>query len=148
MAIPNRDRNLVVYHHWRDGKTVDETAVLTGIPRSTVGYYFRKFNRYAKMGIDPPAMIPSPQSPEEAYASAFSKISTIKQVFELLRTEEPSVIYYRLAGLKVAIEFINHLRLNVEERRQLPKLISDWISAMMASQRIQQQAGMQDRAQL
>jgi len=145
MVRPNRERNFLVYHHWQDGRTVDETTALTGIPRSTVGYYYKKFNHYAKMGMDPPAMVPSPQSPEEAYGSAFAKFSAIKEINELLRTGDPASTYYRVATLKLALELLSYYRLNVEERRQLPKAIADYISAMIDLQKAQQQTGKQDQ---
>jgi len=146
MVRPNRERNFLVYYHWQDGRTVDETKALTGIPRSTVGYYYKKFNHYAKMGMDPPAMVPSPQSTEEAYGSAFAKFSGIRDIQELLRTGDPISTYYRLATLKLALEFFNYCRLNVEERRQLPKVVADYISAMIDLQKAQQQTGTQDRS--
>lgn len=50
MFAENPDRNLVTYELWKKGKTIDEISLETGIPRSSVGYYVRKFNKLAKKG--------------------------------------------------------------------------------------------------
>ena len=129
MPPPNHERNALLYIHWRDGNTAEETAALTGIPKSTVGYYYRKFNRYAKMGIDPPVLLSVPQPPEETSASMFLKTISVNRIFEWLRTDDPQTFYYRLAGVKLASEIVSKLRLTAEERKQFPRLISDWIAA-------------------
>ena len=50
MIQENTDRNILVYELWTKGRTIDEIASETAIPRSTVGYYVRKFNKRAKSG--------------------------------------------------------------------------------------------------
>jgi len=50
-----------------------------------------------------------------------------------------------VATLKLALELLSYYRLNVEERRQLPKAIADYISAMIDLQKAQQQTGKQDQ---
>ena len=50
MIQENTDRNILVYELWTKGRTIDEIASETNIPRSTVGYYIRKFNKHAKSG--------------------------------------------------------------------------------------------------
>ena len=50
MYTPNLERNKRIYELWEKGHTVDQISSLTGIPRSTVGYYVRKFNRLAAEG--------------------------------------------------------------------------------------------------
>jgi hypothetical protein len=34
----NIERNVIIYQHWQEGKTIEEISTLTGIPHSTVGY--------------------------------------------------------------------------------------------------------------
>ena len=41
----NVERERLIYRYWRLGYTVDRISRLTGIPRSSVGYYVRKFNK-------------------------------------------------------------------------------------------------------
>jgi len=50
MIQENPDRNFLIYEMWTNGSTIDEISFETGIPRSTVGYYVRKFNKCAKSG--------------------------------------------------------------------------------------------------
>ena len=50
MYTPNLERNKRIYELWENGRTVDRISFLTGVPRSTVGYYVRKFNRLAVEG--------------------------------------------------------------------------------------------------
>ncbi len=132
MPQPNRERNYLVHRYWQDGKTVDEIAMLTAIPRSTVGYYIRKFNRYARMGLEPPMPASVSHSEVEAYQSAFTKVIGVGQIFALARNEDPQTAYYRLAFLKLAMEMVNKLQLSPEERKQLPKLIQDWATFTIA----------------
>jgi hypothetical protein len=46
----NAERNKLLFELWMQGHTIDEAALISDIPRSTVGYYFRKFKRYRKNG--------------------------------------------------------------------------------------------------
>ena len=41
----NPERERLIYRYWVQGHTIDEISMLTGIPRSSVGYYVRKFNK-------------------------------------------------------------------------------------------------------
>ena len=50
MFPENTDRNRVIYELWTKGCTIDEISSDTDIPRSTVGYYVRKFNTCARKG--------------------------------------------------------------------------------------------------
>ena len=51
MGIPsNHNRNDVLYECWKRGDTIEEASAKTGIPDSTVGYYYKKFDRYAREG--------------------------------------------------------------------------------------------------
>ena len=60
MFHTNPDRNEQVYRLWEKGLTVEKIASRLGLPRSTVGYYVRKFNRYAEAWTP----VPLPRKPE------------------------------------------------------------------------------------
>jgi len=47
---PNQDRNDILYDCWSHGDTIEEASEKTGIPKSTVGYFYKKFDRYARKG--------------------------------------------------------------------------------------------------
>ncbi len=40
----------MLYRLWSEGNTIEKASAITGIPRSTTGYYYKKFDRYAKRG--------------------------------------------------------------------------------------------------
>jgi len=135
MTAPNYERNQLLEQYWREGKTVDEAAELTGIPRSTVGYYYRKFNRYARTGIEPSIPAPKLQSATDAYVSVFYKAATLSDLISTLKNDDPQTCYYRLASFKILMEVSKYFRLtSPEERKQLTVLIQDWILANIASQ--------------
>jgi hypothetical protein len=46
----NLERNELLYWYWRKRKKIVETAQRTGIPKSSVEYYFHKFDKYAMKG--------------------------------------------------------------------------------------------------
>jgi hypothetical protein len=45
MVRPNPERERKILEQWQSGDTIDEISILTDIPRSSIGYYVRKFNR-------------------------------------------------------------------------------------------------------
>lgn len=57
MYSTNLERNKAIYELWEKNLTVDQISSRTGIPRSTVGYYARKFNRLGAEGK--PAVFPA-----------------------------------------------------------------------------------------
>ncbi len=48
MRSPNPEREKKLYELWELEYTIDEAASLTNVPRSTVGYYFKKFKKKDK----------------------------------------------------------------------------------------------------
>jgi hypothetical protein len=44
----NPRREAVIYDHWKNGRTVDDISLIERIPRSSVGYYVKKFNKKGK----------------------------------------------------------------------------------------------------
>ena len=46
----NFDRNAELYDLWKNGHTIDEASEISRIPRSTIGYYFKKFKKHEKKG--------------------------------------------------------------------------------------------------
>lgn len=43
--IKNPRREERIYHLWKKGLTIDYISLIEGIPRSSVGYYVKKFNK-------------------------------------------------------------------------------------------------------
>ena len=69
MYTPNLERNKHIYELWERGLTVDRISSLTGVPRSTVGYYVRKFNRLAVEGK--PTVFPGAHKASREFSSRF-----------------------------------------------------------------------------
>ena len=64
-----------MYTLWESGLTIDEISAHLNIPRSTVGYYVRKSNRYASSGK--PLVIPRyTKNRQEVIASFPGKLLT------------------------------------------------------------------------
>lgn len=45
MRPPNPEREKELYELWLTEHTIDEATSITNVPRSTVGYYFKKFKK-------------------------------------------------------------------------------------------------------
>jgi len=101
----NVDRNAIIHQLWENGDTIDDIAFDTGIPRSTVGYYVRKFNKKAKRGepIRLPHIVEKP-SDEALAQNAFYK----GQIFEKLNK------YLEAGDIDTAYKFLMIIKLNKE----------------------------------
>lgn len=55
---PNPEREAKILRHWKEEVTIDKISILEGIPRSSVGYYVKKFRR--KYGSSHRQDIPKP----------------------------------------------------------------------------------------
>lgn len=113
MYQPNPERNKIIYELWEKGLTVDRIASMTGVPRSTVGYYVRKFNRLAAEGK--PIVFPKERKVARGReASPFShfleivKEMTVKQtrlnILQMLSGGKYEELYYLLMDLKLITE--------------------------------------------
>src|SRR4030066_80568 len=80
MIRQNVSRNRVIYGLWEKAYTVEQIAVETGIPRGTVAYYVRKFNRVAAQGK--PVVFPESETARSKLEGFFS--SEFKEVIREL----------------------------------------------------------------
>ncbi len=106
MIQENTSRNLLVYDLWEKGRTIDEISLDLGIPRSTVGYYVRKYNRYAKRG-EPIAFEGLRKKPDEKVMAAMGYIKTNffnVMTQTLLEKDGIDKVYKMLMVLKLAKE--------------------------------------------
>ena len=108
MIKVNPDRNAIVYYLWEKGYTVDQIALEVGIPRSTVGYYVRKFNKYAKDGR--PIVFPqnplqkSKEDKATKTQSALRKILSLGNLIIFLKSGRLQELYYALSISKLLKE--------------------------------------------
>ena len=104
MYSTNVDRNKVIYELWERKLTVEQISSSTNIPRSTVGYYVRKFNRLAAQGK--PVVFQGlnqsvrEQDPTDDMARELLRVMIIKEA----RVDDWKVLYLRLKVVKLLKE--------------------------------------------
>jgi hypothetical protein len=106
MYFANSERNRVIYELWETNLTVGEISSRTGIPRSTVGYYVRKFNKLAAKGK--PVVFPDlslvPRMPRD-YAEDFQLISRLEpKILRSIGHGDMEGLYCRLSAFKLLKE--------------------------------------------
>jgi len=105
MVRENSVRNSVIYDLWVKGLTIDDISFETGIPRSTVGYYVRKFNKKAKKGEE--IIIPYLEeqvNPQDMAIQAFIKSWFLSQLTEIWKTGDIDRVYKLLMICKLMKE--------------------------------------------
>ena len=107
MYTSNVERNRIIYDLWEKNLTVNQISSTTGIPRSTVGYYVRKFNRLAVEGK--PVVFPGARQArgDRVISPLTTMIATdfkwkIRKMFQEGNVEE---VYHCLMSLKLMKEF-------------------------------------------
>ena len=148
----NPERERLIYRYWRLGYTVDRISRLTGIPRSSVGYYVRKFNKkYGEsirlrrklspilMGVDE-----SPKMSEDKLVeSAVLKMISLKSFFDiispLVKQGRYKDLYYLLRCMKLMGEMLQPLTFTPEERKVADKAIKQFIQIITESMKLKHQ---------
>ena len=148
----NPERERLIYRYWRLGYTVDRISRLTGIPRSSVGYYVRKFNKkYGEsirlrrklspilMGVDE-----SPKMSEDKLVeSAVLKMISLKSFFDiispLVKQGRYKDLYYLLRCMKLMGEMLQPLMFTPEERKVADKAIKQFIQIITESMKLKHQ---------
>jgi len=148
----NVERERLIYRYWRLGYTVDRISRLTGIPRSSVGYYVRKFNKkYGErvrlqrklspilMGVDE-----SPKMSEDKLVeSAVLKMVSLKSFFDiispLVKQGRYRDLYYLLRCMKLMGEMLQSLMFTPEEKKVADKAIKQFIQIITESMKLKHQ---------
>jgi hypothetical protein len=105
MYIANSERNRVIYELWEKNLSVDEMSSGTGIPRSTVGYYVRKFNKLAVKGK--PVVFPGQNDNLRILSSYTQDIPLMSKLEERIlnaRAGDWEGLFYRLSAFKLLKE--------------------------------------------
>ena len=147
----NPERERLVYRYWVQGHTIDEISRLTGIPRSSVGYYVRKFNRrYGEgrlrrkrslilMDMDEG----SKMNEVKLVESAVSKMIGLKGFFDiidpLVRQGRYRDLYYLLRSMKLMGEMLQPLIFTPEERKVADKAAQQFIQIITESTKLKHQ---------
>jgi hypothetical protein len=106
MYSTNSERNRVIYEFWEMNLTVVEISSRTGIPRSTVGYYFRKFNKLAAKGkpVVFPGLSLGPRMPSN-YTEDIPLMSNLEtRILESVGHGDWEELYYRLSAFRLLKE--------------------------------------------
>lgn len=113
MIPSNAKRNEVIFKLWERDLTVDQISSRTGIPRSTVGYYVRKFNKLALKG-KPIVFSKERETAPARKTSPFSNfLQIVKEIvvrqaraniLKMLREGNYEKLYYLLMDLKLIKE--------------------------------------------
>ena len=124
MVKENPERNARIYELWELGLTIDKIAFETGCPRSTVGYYIRKFNKKAIRGepIILPHIIERPDS-ETLAQNAFYKSKVFVTLTEMIRTRNFDSVYKYLMIFKLVKELQRDLFPTKEESAAFIKVL-------------------------
>ena len=122
MHSPNVEREENVYRLWRSGATIDQISLQTRIPRSSVGYYVKKFNRSGRQRLVPEHAAPSAAG-VSTLESLVTKVFFTKKVIELLTSGDYAELYYFIQIYKMLIQMQSHLTMTKEEKDLFQKAI-------------------------
>ena len=124
MVNENPERNARIYELWELGLTIDEIALETGYPRSTVGYYIRKFNKKAIRGepIILPHIVERPDT-ETLALQAVLKSTVLVNLTEMIRAGKLDSAYKYLMILKLLKELQRDLFFTKEESEVFFKVL-------------------------
>jgi len=132
----NIERNKQIYELRSLGYTIEEISLITGIPRSTVGYYVKKFKKYENEGkplklaasskrIDISRNEPASSNALGSFLMKFISLQEIpKWTNALLNRGEFDKLYYFLMSIKCAFELDKYFRLTPEELKLSEEILS------------------------
>jgi len=141
----NLERERLIYSYWIQGHTIDEISRLTGIPRSSVGYYVRKFNkkhgRRSRVRVSSlPALGDSTNVEKNEYSLAVSGvmksavlISTFETIINLVKQGRLQDAYHCLGIIKLFNEVERIYSLTPEERKAAKKAIEEFLQIIRAN---------------
>ena len=142
---PNPECERLIYSYWIQGHTIDEIFRLTGIPRSSVGYYVRKFNkkygRRSRLRVGfLPALGDSMNVKKNEYSLAVSGIvksatliTTFEIVVNLVRQGRLQDAHYCLGIIRLFNEIERIYSLTPEERKAAEKAINEFLQIIRAN---------------
>ncbi len=116
MVKENPERNARIYELWELGLTIDKIALETGYPRSTVGYYTRKFNKKSIRGepIILPHIVERPDT-ETLALQAVLKSNIFMNLTGMIMTGDLDSAYKYLMIYKLIKELQRDLFITKEE---------------------------------
>ena len=124
MPTLNVERNKRIQNLWILGQTIDQISLSTGIPRSTVGYYVKKFKKSGRRLQSPRSVTQTgfEASPSE---SVVMKTFFLQEVAALIRDKDYQKLHYFLVSYKTLMQMQSYLKLTEEEGKLLQNAMSD-----------------------
>jgi hypothetical protein len=142
---PNPERNDKIYALWKEGHTIEEISLFTGIPRSTVGYYVKKFKKQQvnRKDLDfedsftiERKLKSGEQEKSQSLLSATAKLINFMDIIEVMKKGDYREAFYYLGTLKLLIDIFKYLRLTPSEIQALEDLFkprSESIESVLGS---------------
>ena len=118
----NIERDKQIYKLWKVGHTIDQISFSTQIPRSTVGYYVKKFKKQGRSKLDFIKIEKGEKiggTSEENLLMAFLKQMFSRKISDIMKMNSYEEKYYALATFKLLMELSKYCTLTAEELRAL-----------------------------
>ena len=127
----NLQRNEIIYGLWDKGCTIEEISSRTGVPRSSVGYYVRKFNKNARDGKSIVIQHMQEQTNEKGKAcTAYIKYLVMTRIIDCFKKGESDEIMKFLKAYKFYRELSDELAVIEEEDKAFCKNIAHIVALL------------------
>lgn len=122
------ERNRKIHDLWSLGRTIEEISLLTAIPRSTVGYYVKKFKKYKREGRAINYGTPDKEQPPVVgpLDSIMIKGSFLGRIIDMIKQEKFQELYYFLTSFKCLTEIIRYLKPTPEEQKLIDEALNSF----------------------
>jgi len=148
MVRTNPEREKDIRRLWELGKTIDYTARVTGIPRSSVGYYVKKFNKdLGRRTVSSRERLlagsgPSKNDPDgesqggslSALLKLFGGVGVLNRIQNLINSEDFERLYFFLASFELLPRVIKTIQPTDEEWAALLKDLTSQTGSGSAKQ--------------
>jgi len=114
MIVGDETRNQKLYVEWKAEHTIEQASKNTKIPMSSVGYYYKKFDRYEKEGR------PIPTGPQESEKTDSINVQFQRRIGSLQSAQKSEKVLRDIESLKMGGKYEEAYylaKLHVEERK-------------------------------
>ena len=137
MIRKNPQRQTRIYTLWKQNLTIDQISATTSIPRSSVGYYVRKFNRRFGSRMQAPHTtsrhdeLSDQEKKERAFNSCYNKFAsqcflwTVVRYF--LKADKVVELYYFFKFGDLLRDIFKPLIFTPEERKHLIDVVIAYV---------------------
>lgn len=140
----NIERDKKLFELWRSNLTIDDASFQSGIPRSTVGYYYKKFGKQHGKEVSMTGKsreysdsssksINEAKLPVDTFLSSIAKNRAFTQILSMMYSGKYVESYYYLMSLKLFKDVIKLYNFTPEEMKLLIELSENYAKAKVAS---------------